>query len=298
MKKLILSLIIGILLSPPLSDAKPLSVVTSFSILKDFVQQIGKEKVNVQSIVGPNGDAHVYEPTPLDVKTIAQADLVFINGLGFEGWIERLVQASGFKGPFIVVAKKIHPRLVFEGRLVKDPHAWHSVQNAIVYVYAVLEALAEKDPENQSFYKKNAEIYIQKLIALDSHIRKDFALIPPKNRKIITAHDAFGYYGNAYGIEFLSPIGTNTEAEPCAKDMVKLIESIRQLGVKTIFIENIANPKLIEQIANETGAKIGDVIYSDALSEPDERAPTYMDMIRHNTALFLKAIKEMGGKSL
>jgi zinc/manganese transport system substrate-binding protein len=290
MSRILLSIFLSF---PLLLQAKPLTVVTSFSILKDFVQQVGQDKVGVQSIVGPNGDAHVYEPTPLDVRQIAEADLVIINGLGFEGWIERLVQASGFKGPLVVAAKKIHPRLVFEGRLVEDPHAWHSVQNAIVYVHEIRDALIEADPKNRTFYEQNAENYIEKLMTLDGHIRKEFARIPPKNRKIITAHDAFGYFGNSYGIEFLSPIGTNTESEPCAKDMVKLIEAIKELGVKTIFIENITNPKLIEQVANETGATVGNVIYSDALSEQDAPAPTYIHMIQYNASLFLRAMKEI-----
>jgi len=277
-------------------QAKPLSVVVSFSILKDLVQQVGQDKVQVETIVAPDGDSHAYEPTPFDVKRIAQANIVFINGLGFEGWIERLVQASGFKGPLITVSKKIHPRSVFEGRLVEDPHAWHSVQNAIVYVYAIKEALIKADPDNQAFYEKNANAYITRLMALDESIRRSFALLPPEHRKIITAHDAFGYYGNNYGIEFLSPVGTNTESEPCAKDIAGLIDSIKRLKVKTIFMENITNPKLIEQLAHETGAKVGDVIYSDALSEQTGPAPTYEAMIRHNTDLFLKAMQEMGNQ--
>jgi zinc/manganese transport system substrate-binding protein len=274
-------------------EGNPLQIVVSFSILEDLVRQVGQEKVIVHSIVGRNGDAHVYTPSPLDVQTVRQADLVFINGLGFEGWIERLIQASGFKGRVVVVSKNIHPRLVFEGRLVEDPHAWHSIPNAVVYVHSIRDALVQADPSNRMFYEKNASVYIQRLMQLDHSIRDLLAILPPAHRKIITAHDAFGYFGNAYGVQFLSPVGTNTESEPCAKDMAQLIESIKKYKMKTLFLENITSPRLIQQLARETGAKIGQPLYSDALSLENEPAPTYEAMIKHNVGLFLQAMREM-----
>ncbi len=274
--------------------SKPIKIVASFSILADLVKQVGLEKVDVRTIVGRNGDAHMYEPTPLDVKAMNNADIVFINGLGFEGWIERLIKASGFKGPLVVVGKNIHPRLVFEGRLVEDPHAWHSIPNAIVYIHNIQEALGTKDPHHKAFYEKNAQQVIHRLNAIDASIRQRLSHIPPRHRKIITAHDAFGYFGNSYGVEFLSPVGTNTESEPCAKDMVKLIEAIKTYKVKTIFLENITNPKLIQQLSRETKAKVGPVLYSDALSMLDGPAPTYETMIQYNFERFLDAMKEMG----
>lgn len=281
-------------LMAPFTFAKPLKVVASFSILGDLVEQVGQDRVAVETIVGPNGDAHVYEPTPSDMKKLIQADMVFMNGLGFEGWIQRLIEASGFKGPLVVATKNIHPRLVFEGRLVEDPHAWHSISNAIVYVHNIRDALIKHDPENSQFYRNNARAYIQRLNELDAEMRERLSEMPPWKRKIITAHDAFGYLGHSYGIEFLAPIGTNTESEPCAKDMVKLIEEIKKHGVKTIFLENIANPKLIQQLAHETGARVGDVLYSDALSEQEGPAATYESMVQYNFNLFVRAMEEMG----
>jgi zinc/manganese transport system substrate-binding protein len=275
--------------------AKPLQVVASFSILGDLVKLVGGDKVEVETIVGRNGDAHMYEPTPIDVKRVSVADIVFMNGLGFEGWIERLIKSSGFKGPIVVVGKNIHPRLVFEGRLVEDPHAWHSIPNAIVYIHNIVEVLSEKDPCHKAFYEKNATDAIKRLNALDAEMRQRLSHIPPAHRKIITAHDAFGYFGNSYGIEFLAPIGTNTESEPCAKDMVKLIEAIKRYGVQTIFLENITNPKLIQQLAHETKAKVGPVLYSDALSEVEGVAGTYEAMMRHNFEEFIRAMEAMKG---
>ena len=280
---------------------QPIQVVASFSILGDLVKQVGQERVAVENIVGPNADAHVYEPTPQDMKQLAAADIVFMNGLGFEGWIARLIQASGFKGPSIVATKNILPRIVCgnccglsDGQVGPDPHAWHSISNVIIYIYNIRDALMKYDPEYKSLYEKNAADYIQKLNILDAEIRSQLAQILPHQRIIITAHDAFGYFGSSYGIKFLAPIGTNTEAEPRPKDMVKLIKAIRQYGVKTIFLENITNPKLIEQLAHETNVKVGDVLYSDALSESHEPASTYEAMIRYNFALFLQAMNEMG----
>lgn len=276
-------------------QAGPIRVVASFSILGDLVRQVGKDKVEVSTIVGRNGDAHVYEPTPIDLKTVSQAQIIFTNGLGFEGWINRLIKASGFKGPTVVASQNIHPRLVFEGRLVEDPHAWHSVSNAMVYIHNIRDGLIAHDPQNKPFYEENARRYIKRLTKLDNEIRQTLNGIKPHKRKIITAHDAFGYFGNSYGVEFLAPIGTNTESEPCAQDMVKLIEEIKKYKVKTIFVENITNPKLIQQIARETNARVGDVLYSDALSEDDEPAATYETMMCHNFSLFIKAMKEMEG---
>jgi zinc/manganese transport system substrate-binding protein len=275
--------------------SKPLQVVASFSILGDLVKQVGRDKVEVKTIVGRNGDSHMYEPTPTDVKQVNAADIVFINGLGFEGWIERLITASGFKGIVIVVGKNIHPRLVFEGRLVEDPHAWHSIPNAIVYIHNICDALGERDPCHKGFYEKNAADTIRRLNQIDAEMRQRLSDIPPKHRKIITAHDAFGYFGNSYGIEFLAPLGTNTESEPCAKDMVKLIEAIKRYGVKTIFLENITNPKLIQQLAHETKAKVGPVLYSDALSLVEGPASTYEAMMRYNFERFLEAMEAMKG---
>jgi zinc/manganese transport system substrate-binding protein len=275
------------------SHKTPIKVVASFSILADIVKNVGKEKVSVQSIVGPNGDAHVYEPRPNDIKLISQADIVFTNGMGFEGWINRLIEASGFKGPVVVATENIHPRLVFEGKLIEDPHAWHSISNIKIYIFNITKALKDSDPENATYYDKNAQDYMNKLNALDQEMRTAIDKILPPKRKVITAHDAFGYFGNTYGLQFLAPIGTNTESEPKVKDIIHLIEEIKKFGVKTIFIENITNPRVIQQIARETGAQIGKELYSDALSEEGGPADSYLKMMRHNFALFKAAMEEI-----
>ncbi len=274
-------------------NKKSIKAVASFSILGDIVKNIGQDKVNVKSIVGPNGDAHVYEPRPDDIKLISEADIVFINGMGFEGWLNRLINSSGFKGPIIISTTNIHPRLVFEEKLIEDPHAWHSISNIKIYIYNITKALKDRDPENADYYENNAQSYIEKLNDLDAEIREAVDKIPPPKRKVITAHDAFGYFGNTYGIQFLAPIGTSTCCEAKVKDIISLIKQIKESGVKTIFVENITNPRVIKQIARETGAKIGGELYSDALSESDGPAASYINMVRHNFSLLIESMNEI-----
>lgn len=269
----------------------PLKIVTTFSILGDFVQEIGKDKV-VISIVGPNSDAHTYQPTPKDVCQISKADLVFVNGLGFEGWIDRLIESSGYKGPITVATQGISPLMINDpGEApVPDPHAWNTIDNAKVYVKNILTALIQLDPEQKEYYQKNYEAYLEKLNALEGEIKTSLQKVPQENRKIITAHDAFGYYGDKYGVTFLAPVGTNTADEPSAKEMAKLVEEIKKNKIKIIFVENITNKKLIQQLAEETGAEIGPEIYSDALSEKNQPGHSYLALMRHNTRQFVRAM--------
>lgn len=275
------------------TDTKPpsLKIVTTFSILGDLVREIGKDKV-VISIVGPNSDAHTYQPTPKDVREISRADLVFINGLGFEGWIHRLIESSGYKGEILEATNGIKPIMINdpgEGE-VPDPHAWNDIENVKIYVRNIYEALRTIDPEEEDFYKKNYEEYLIKLHKIDDYIVSEIQKIPEKRRIIITAHDAFGYYGQRYGLKFLAPVGTSTADEPSAKGMASLIDTIKKNQIKVIFTENITNKKLIKQLSEETGVKIGEEIYSDALSEEGQAGPTYLKMMRHNTDQFLKSM--------
>lgn len=232
-------------------------VVTSFSILADFVQQIGQDKVDIINLVLADSDPHMYEPTPQDVKTISEADVVFINGLGFEGWLDRLTKAANTKGDMVVCTEHIHPRLVFEDTLVKDPHAWHSIPHAKIYVQNIARALKKKDPQNKAFYEKNMRAYLEKLTQLDESIRRRIDHIPPHRRKIITAHDAFGYFGNSYGIQVFAPQGISTESEPKIHSIIDLVKQIKRENIRIIFVEKISNPKVIQQISDETGAQIG-----------------------------------------
>ena len=265
-----------------------LRVVATFSILGDFVKSVGGDRVEVTSLVGPNGDAHVYQPTPADAKTIGDAKVVFTNGLGFEGWMTRLVKASGTKAPVVVATRGIKPRRMAAGadhdheHGGTDPHAWQSVANAKVYVANIRDALVKADPAGKAAYEANAAAYLAKLDALEKDVKEELAQIPADRRKIITTHDAFGYFGQAYGIEFIAPQGVSTESEVSAKDIAAIITQIKKQKIPAVFLENVTDPRLLEQIAQETGAKIGGTLYSDALTDEKGPAPTYIDMMRHN----------------
>jgi zinc/manganese transport system substrate-binding protein len=276
---------------PALAQDQPrdkLKVVASFSILGDLVKNVGGDRVEVATLVGPNGNAHVYAPSPADAKKAADAKLVFVNGIGFEGWLERLVKASGTKAPIIVATKGIKPReRVGErdhdhdlGRA--DPHAWQSVANAKIYVANIRDALTAADPAGKASYDANAAAYLAKLDALEREVRDVIAKIPSERRRIITSHDAFGYFEGAYGISFVAPQGVSTEAEASAKDVAAIIAQVKKQKAAAVFLENVTDPRLIEQIARETGAKIGGTLYSDALTDDKGDATTYIDLIRHN----------------
>lgn len=268
---------------PPESRAA-LKVVTSFSILADLVQSIGRDHVTVETIVGPDADAHVYRPTPLNAQILAGADLVIINGLGFEGWIERLIATSGYKGEVVIAsmgvqAKKMHDQ---KGHIVQDPHTWHSVPNVMIYVKNIAQALIKADMKNKSFYEEHSQYYIAQLSVLDLWIRQKIEKIPQHKRKIITAHDAFQYLGHEYNIEFLSPVGVSTQEEPSAKTTASLIQQIKTQNIYAIFSENAAQTKLIDTITKETNRLISGVLYADALSKDNGPAATYIAMARHN----------------
>jgi zinc/manganese transport system substrate-binding protein len=285
----------GLLTSPAMAqDSGKIKAVATTSIIGDLVQNIGGERVDVGDLVGPNADAHVFSPSPGDVKRVAAAKIVFVNGLGLEGWMTRLVAASATKAPMIVVTKGITPlRMPDEthaGRMVTDPHAWQSVANAKTYVGNIRDGLALFDPAGKAIYEANAQAYLAKLDALEQEVRTAVAAIPPDRRKIITTHDAFGYFAAAYGMSFIAPEGVSTDSEASAKDVAKIIRQIRTQKIPAVFLENVTDPRLIEQIARETGAKIGGKLYSDALSEPDGPAGTYIAMMRHNIGEFAKAL--------
>jgi zinc/manganese transport system substrate-binding protein len=271
-----------------------IKAVATISILGDLVRNVGGDRVEVTTLVGANGDAHVYSPRPGDAKKLAAANIVFANGLGLEGWMTRLVTASGTKAPVVVVSNGITSRKMEDedkaGRTVIDPHAWQSVADAKIYVANIRDGLAAIDPARKAIYETNAAAYLGKLDDLEKEVKAAIARIPADRRKIITTHDAFGYFGAAYGIAFIAPEGVSTEAEPSAKDMAKIITQIRKQKIPAVFLENISDPRLMEQIARETGAAIGGMLYSDALSEPDGPAGTYIDMMRHNVREFTKAL--------
>ncbi len=274
-----ITILLLILITSISTASAKIKVVSTFSILGDMVQNIGGDKIELVTLVGPNGDGHVYEPTPADAKSIANADLVFVNGLGFEGWIDRLVKASGYKGKVIIATKGIKD-LQFEGEL--DPHAWQDLSNGRIYIKNIKNALIDLDPKNSDLYKKNFIAYDEILESMDKSTKEKFADIPKKNRKVITSHDAFLYFGRAYGIDFRSPVGVTTESEPSAGELAALITEMREDEIKALFAENITDPRLIKQLAREVNAQIGGTLYSDALSDNSEPANTYINMFKYN----------------
>lgn len=294
---------------PALAADEPIRVVASFSILGDMVQQVGGDRVRVTTLVGPDGDAHVWQPAPADARTVADADLVVMNGLGFEGWMDRLVQASGYDGPVAVATTGIVPRQMAEAEEGEedhdhaggeghdhhhggtDPHAWQSLSNARIYVHNVLEALVAADSDDRPVFEANAAAYLKKIDALDARIRAEIASVPAERRKVVTSHDAFGYFEATYGVEFLAPVGVSTEAEASAGDVAKLIDQIRAEKIPAVFMENISDPRLLERIASETDARIGGTLYSDALSPVGGPAASYLDMMDYNVRTLVAALR-------
>ena len=268
---------------PALAQDK-LKVLATFSILGDFVKNVGGDRVEVATLVGPNSDAHVYAPAPADAKKVADAKVVIVNGLGYEGWMSRLAKASGSKAPVVVASKGVKERKApgGHGHGGADPHAWQSVANAKVYVANIRDALVAADPVGKAAYEANAAAYLGKLDALDADVKATVAAIPADRRKIISTHDAFGYFQQAYGVEFIAPQGVSTEAEPSARDVARIITQVKKQKIPAVFLENIADPRLMERIAQESGARVGGKLYSDALTDAKGDAPTYLDMMRHN----------------
>ena len=340
--------------TPALAQSdQPIPVVATFSILGDMVERIGGDHVAVTTLVGPNGDAHVYQPTPQAARAVSEAEILVVNGLQFEGWLDRLIEASEFDGRRVVATAGIAP-IAFDGAHdhghgdeehahegghdhehedhahaeeaghdhdhdqdeqaeashdhdhdhddhaeaghdghdhgAFDPHAWQSLDNAVAYVDNLTAALAEADPGNAATFYENRADYVAEIEALDAEIREIVADLPEDRRIVVTSHDAFQYFARDYGLTFLSPQGISTESEASARDVARLIETIRDQGVSAVFFENIADTRLLERIADETGASIGGTLYPGALSEPDGPAPTYLDMMRHNATTLAQAL--------
>jgi zinc/manganese transport system substrate-binding protein len=273
----------------PARAADRLNVVASFSILGDLVRNVGGNSVNVTTLVGPDGDAHVYVPTPADAKKIADAKLVFVNGLGLEGWLPRLVQSAGSKATIITATTGIAPLKLGSDA---DPHAWQSVVNAKIYVTNIRDALAAVAPADAEAFRSNANAYLAKLDALDREVREAVARIPENRRKVISTHRAFGYFAAAYGVVFVAPLGVSTESEASARDIAGIITQIRAAKIPAVFLENISDPRLIRQIAAETGARVGGTLYSDSLTGEKGDSPTYIDMVRHNIKALTSALSQ------
>ena len=291
---------------------EPLQVVTSFSILDDMVSTIGGDHVSVTSLVGPDGDAHAFSPKPADAQSLADADLIVVNGLQLEGWLDRLIDASGYEGEVVVASNGIDTRS-FEGHEGDhddhddhdhatdgeeehhhhgdvDPHAWQDLENGEQYARNIRDALVKADPAHADAYRANAEHYIDEMEALDKEAKARLSRIPASDRLIITSHDAFGYFADAYDLELLSPVGINTLAEPSASDMGRLIQQIESSHARALFLENMTNPALINQLHEETGIAIGGTLYADALTAEGEGS-TYLGVFQHNVDTLLDALE-------
>ena len=276
-----------------------LPVVATFSILGDIVSNVGGDRVTVKSLVGPNGDAHVYSPSPADAKTLSDAKVIVTNGLGFEGWLARLIKSSNTKAPNVVATNGIKPRKLAgkhshdhgHSHADGDPHAWQSVANVKIYVANIRDGLIQADPAGKATYEANAAAYLARLDALDAEVKEAISKIPPERRKIITTHDAFGYFKDAYGVEFIAPQGVSTDSEASARDVARIITQIRKQKIPAVFMENVSDTRLLTRIASETGAKLGGTLYSDALTDEKGPAPTYIDLIRHNIRTLSAALQ-------
>jgi zinc/manganese transport system substrate-binding protein len=285
MRRVLLCMLL--LIASPLHAAERLNVVASFSILGDFVRNVGGDRVSLTTLVGADSDVHVYTPAPGDAKRIADAKLVIVNGLGLEGWLPRLVQSSGSKATVVTASAGIAPLKLGSAA---DPHAWQSIPNAEIYVTDIAAALAAADPDGADIFRARAKAYLEKLETLDREVREAVAKIPPERRKVISTHDAFGYFAAEYGVQFIAPLGVSTETEPSARDIAGIIGQIKAKKIPAVFLENISDDRLIRRIAAETGAKLGGTLISDGLTGEKGPAPTYIDMVRHNIKALTSAL--------
>ncbi|MGB0695045.1 MAG: metal ABC transporter solute-binding protein, Zn/Mn family [Rhodospirillaceae bacterium] len=289
MKTLLKGLIIAAasFAATPAFAADKVHVVASFSILGDMVSSVTGDLAEVTTIVGPDADAHLYSPNAGDAKAVADADVVFVNGLGFETWSQTLIDTSGTKASVFVATDGVTP-LEVEGEI--DPHAWNALTNGLIYVDNIAKGMAEADPANAAAYKANAAAYSARLQALHDSATEQLGALPADHRTVVTAHDAFGYLADAYGLTFLAPVGIDTEAEPSAQEMAALIDNLKETGAGALFVENITSPALVEQISRETGIEIGGQLFSDALSERGGPATSYETMFQHNLKTLIEAL--------
>ena len=285
----------------PAMANEPLPVVASFSILADMVKQVGGPHVEVTSLVGPNSDAHVFDPTPADAKRLAAAKLVVVNGLGFEGWLNRLVKSSGYKGPVLTASKGVktipmeasdhgHSHGHKHSHVVPDPHAWQSLLNARQYVENIRVALSAAMPAHSADFQSRATDYLNQIDALEKSTQARIAAVPMERRRVITSHDAFGYFAQAYKVTFYPLQGLSTASEPSAADVVRIVNEIKKNKVTAIFVENISDPRVLERVAKDTGANIGGTLYADALSAPGTQADTYLKMFELNVSTIVAGI--------
>jgi zinc/manganese transport system substrate-binding protein len=276
--------------------AEPIPVVASFSILGDLVQVVGGDRVKVTTLVGFDADAHSFEPKPADARAVLKARLFVINGLNFEPWAEKLAKSAVYPGATVVASRGVKPLQMEEaghnhGHQDADPHAWQNPNNVVLYVQNIAAGLAKVDPAGASSYQANAARYGALLKDFDAQARAQFAAVPKAKRKVITSHDAFGYFAAHYQIQFLAPEGVNADATPSAKHVAELIRQMKREKIRAVFVENMSNPKLIAQLSKDAGATLGGTLYSDALSGPAEPGSSYLKMMQHNVTQLLAGMR-------
>ena len=287
-------LIIGVWLSMSTltlsGQSEKLNVVATASMISDMVEKIAGENVNLECIVPIGGDPHIYEATPQDARTIAGADIIFRNGLTFEGWLNELIENAGSKATLVTVTEDIKPieSLIYQN--ATDPHAWMDAHNGLKYITSIKNALIAADPEHEAIYQSNYERYYQEIEELDQYIMNQVQSIPEDRRILITSHDAFQYYGRRYGIRLESVLGTSTDADIQTSDIIRLNRVIRENNVPAVFIESTINPKILEQLASDNKIKIGGKLYADSIGDADSPANSYVDMLRHNTDVIVEAL--------
>jgi zinc/manganese transport system substrate-binding protein len=289
LRHLLFIIVCFLFLTPHVAEAKKITIVTSFSVLGDMVRQIAGDNVTLITLVGPDSDAHVYEPTPSDIKIITQADIFIVNGLGFEGWLSRLVSASNFKGIIITASDGISPIMVGTS---PDPHAWQDLSNGKIYVTNIQAALSKADPAHLAIYSANTASYLKILSATDDWVRSILGKIPQDKRRAVTSHDALRYFAKAYGVNFLSPLGNTTSSETNAHYIAEIVDLMRSKKVRAVFLENMTDSRQVMQLITDGNGIVGGILYTDALSKADGPAPTYIDMFKHNAIMLVTAMAQ------
>jgi zinc/manganese transport system substrate-binding protein len=280
---------------PAAAQEKP-RVVATFTVIGDLVAAVGGDAVSLTTLVGPDADAHVFEPRPADVAAVAKADLIVANGLGMEPWLERLTEAADFGGKTVIASADVTPLPFMEeaddsGAMPDDPHAFQDLSNGRLYVKTIAAALEALAPKEAGAIAARAARLDAEMIALDAEIKAKLGALPAFNRRILTSHDAFHYFGKAYGLDILSIQGVSTETEPSAADLAAIARQAKSGQVKAIFLENMSNPALAQTISAEAGLPVGGELVADALTKEGGLAPHYLDMFKHNLAALLKVLQ-------
>jgi len=284
--------VLALSLSSSLAYAK-FKVVTTFTIIQDMAQNIAGDAATVESITKPGAEIHDYEPTPKDIVKAQSADLVLWNGLNLERWFEKFFQNVKDK-PAVVVTDGIEPISIHEGPYTgnPNPHAWMSPSNALIYIENIKNALVKYDPQNKETYEKNAALYAQKIKELDKPLREKLAQVPEAQRWLVTSEGAFSYLTRDYGFKeaYLWPI--NAEQQGTPQQVRKVIETVKVNNIPVVFSESTISPKPAKQVAKETGAKYGGVLYVDSLSNKKGPVPTYVDLLNTTVSTIAKGFEK------